>query len=233
MIQSGIVFNLSFLFYQIFIHNRILGILDQIHEKQIAHLWFGLLLAFFILLDLIGFWYKIPAVCQQLRESGKDRTALFIILWILHMVVIFSFLMFIAEALDIKKNENLMFLLMILITIKELIILFLFLMNKPAESKLNKTKEWIGDLCLFIFGIFAYTVTWEYIARQGTHLLANNIVLTLLNVLAASIIFLIFFLPLRTPYILKESILLSNKKNLYLLTGTILFNLIEAMVQIW
>jgi hypothetical protein len=149
---------------------------------------------------------------------------------------------------NIESEHNVFFMFAILLVIiKELIILFLILTffsssieeNKGKNisldtSKNDDLKEWLGNFFIFIFSVISFTVSWDFITYQDSRILDKNVVLTLVNLLAASFLFFIFYLPSKMIFLLEEWALIElnqiEDKNLIY---SYIFPLIIAIWQVW
>lgn len=139
--------------------------------------------------------------------------------WMLHLVLGIILLMWTLESMginieNIKSEHNVFFMFAILLAIiKELIILFLILTFFPSSiedieenrdknisldtSKNDDLKEWLGNFFIFIFSVISFTVSWDFIIYQDSRILDKNVVLTLVNLVAASFLFLSSIFPLK------------------------------------
>ena len=139
--------------------------------------------------------------------------------WMLHLVLGIILLMWTLESMginieNIESEHNVFFMFAILLAIiKELIILFLILTFFPSSiedieenrdknisldtSKNDDLKEWLGNFFIFIFSVISFTVSWDFITYQDSRILDKNVVLTLVNLVADSFLFLSSIFPLK------------------------------------
>jgi len=101
-------------------------------------------------------------------------------------------------------------------------------------SKNDDLKEWLGNFFIFIFSVISFTVRWDFITYQDSRILDKNVVLTLVNLVAASFLFFIFYLPSKMIFLLEEWALIElneiQDKNLIY---SYIFPLIIAIWQVW
>ena len=101
-------------------------------------------------------------------------------------------------------------------------------------SKNDDLKEWLGNFFIFIFSVISFTVSWDFIIYQDSRILDKNVVLTLVNLVAASFLFFIFYLPSKMIFLLEEWALIElneiQDKNLIY---SYIFPLIIAIWQVW
>ncbi len=139
--------------------------------------------------------------------------------WMLHLVLGIILLMWTLESIginieNIESEHNVFFMFAILLAIiKELIILFLILTFFPSSiedieenrdknisldtSNNDDLKEWLGNFFIFIFSVISFTVSWDFIIYQDSRILDKNVVLTLVNLVADSFLFLSSIFPLK------------------------------------
>lgn len=245
----GILFNLLFLIYQNFFQQLVLTRIRNIVELNLKDYALGSILFIIIIIDFTGCALKIPPVIRRLWPHGdsnekggtlppKRFNSFDVIIWALRTVISLSMLMFLAKAFHIDQHENLMFGLMILIVIKELVVFFmLFLTNFSHTDRLHPLRlairELCGDICILIYSFVAYTATIDLIFSRSGQITDHNIALTILNIVAASLLFLLLYLPLRFIYIFEERRELKRTKLIWFTYATIVLNLISAIRAAW
>ena len=245
----GILFNLLFLIYQNLIQQWVLTRIRNIVDLNLKDYALGSILFLLIIIDFTGCTLKIPPVIRRLWPQGdsnensgsltpKRFDAIDFFTWTLRTLISISMFMFLAKAFHIDQNEICMFLLIILIIIKELVILFmLFFINYSNTNNLhpqrNLIKELCGDICILIYSFFAYTVTIDLVFSSSEHISNHNIGLTLLNIVFASLFFLLLYIPLRFIYIFEERRENKGSKLIWITYATILLNLISALRASW
>lgn len=214
----GTVLNVLWVFYILFFSEQVLQLSHlAVSENQPAY---GL--AIILLLTMVAETIALPKKLRntyvklnQLIPDGvpQDNSTLPFLFWILHTLVSLVIVLFALNMCGHDlQNDKYMYIYLPLIfgvVIKELVLLFYFFdftnpKQKDKLPKINRFADILYDLILFVFSCLAYTVTWQNIAYNMAGKSETNSVLLLVNLFASSVIFLMFYLPLRTPYILES-----------------------------
>lgn len=179
--------------------------------------WLGALLALVMILEIYSLPEKLKFVhfaIRERREGDASSVGLFF-LWMFHTVISILVLFHAANAFganvfDREKGSEMpgwLGVLVFLVVIKELYLLFPIWLsdgaNLPAERYARpKRREWFHDLVLVSYACLAYSLTWGIMA--DTPLQREHPVMWVVNTLVASLLFLIFYLPMRIPYQVEE-----------------------------
>lgn len=260
--QQGLIFNLLFVIYQLFLKQPLLQNLKLIHNHLYKNYLLAILFISISILEVLGYSIKLPNVQKRLLKHFIEKKEIVKVggfatfSWMLHLVLGIILLMWTLESMginieNIESEHNVFFMFAILLAIiKELIILFLILTFFPSSiedieenrdknisldtSKNDDLKEWLGNFFIFIFSVISFTVSWDFIIYQDSRILDKNVVLTLVNLVAASFLFFIFYLPSKMIFLLEEWALIElneiEDKNLIY---SYIFPLIIAIWQVW
>ncbi len=176
--------------------------------------WLGIALIVISLLEIYAFPKKMKYVHKAIQDEGKTIKSGFT-LWMFHAVISIIILFMTTEAfgyeiVDENVEENMpwwMAILIMAVVLKELYLLFTIIGIDPNENldayqRPNK-KEWIMDIILVLYACLAYTVTWQTIT-QNMNMEKQNRIMYILNLFLSTLMFLIFYLPIRIPYFLEE-----------------------------
>jgi uncharacterized membrane protein YidH (DUF202 family) len=224
---SGLVFNLlnAFYFYSIApVISKIF--LQDIYNDKHKVVWFGVFIFLLMLLETYAFLKKLDTIHSNYGKS--DIGAGFIFLWMLHWgIAIFTLFLGLSamgynvlQHIDMGNTHWSISLLVFAISIKE-IILLLKLMNIDSEDSIPKKHQksikqnnWIIDIILIMYSWVAYTITWTAVSKIGdTDMHKENLAMYVGNIIIVSFLFLLFYLPIRIPYLLEENALNNTFKD--------------------
>lgn len=205
--------------------------------------WLGIALLLVSLLEIYAFPKKMKYVHRAAIEHGEKMNSGFV-LWMFHAVIsiLITFMIIESFGYDIVAEEGRqeptwwMMLLIFAVVIKELIFLFTIMglhdeTNQLEEYKRPNKKEWILDLILLAYACLAYTATWEAIGGTA-NMEKDNTIMYVVNLFAASIIFLIFYMPIRIPYYLEEMLQLKTTGDILKFVGGISIVWAAAMMSL-
>lgn len=205
--------------------------------------WLGFTLIMISLLEIYAFPKKMKYVHRAVMEQGDEIKSGFF-LWMFHAVIsmIITFTILESFGYNVVAEEGKqdqpwwMMPLIFGVVIKELVLLFTIIGLHESTDKLeaykrpNKT-EWIVDLILLVYACLVYTVTWENIAST-VPMEKHNTPMYIVNLVAASLLFLIFYLPIRIPYYLEEMAQIYTLKDAAKFIFGILVVLISVVVAL-
>jgi hypothetical protein len=128
-----------------------------------------------------------------------------------------------------------MVLVFVAVVAKELFLLFCMIMAGelvPAGryARPNR-KEWLLDVVLVAHACPGCSATWSLIS-MNTPLGSDNPGMFVVNLLLSSLLFLIFYLPLRIPYLLEERARLSGGRDWLVLILSILVVMVPAIARL-
>lgn len=210
--------------------------------------WLGFLIIGISLAEVYAFPAKLRFVRAAAREYGDSIGAGFI-LWMFHAVISIILLFLAAGAFGVEISESSgsempswLSLLIPLIVIKELVFLGFLMWDKndsgesaeperDARYERPKKREWIIDLILLSYACIAYSATWGAIT-MNLSLERENPAMFVVNLFVSSLLFLIFYLPLRIPYWLEEIAQTKTQADWLKLTASILLVLIPTIARL-
>jgi len=242
---EGVIFNALCAFYFVLIAPVVQEIsIHNIKDENSFFPWLGIALLIISLLELYAFPKKMNYVHKAvLDHNGEMGSGM--ILWMFHTVISIIVLFSMLEAFGIEittedgpnRDPHWLALLMpIVVVIKELYLL-MFIMGRDDNNKElvkykrpNK-KEWQLDLILLAYTCLVYTVTWNTITNNMV-MEEHNLPMYIINIIIASILFLVFYMPLRIPYFIEEMALLKTDKDVFKFIASILLVLISAIASL-
>ncbi len=239
---EGWIFNLLagiyFLFFSTMV--RDISITNFKGEEDVFMPWFGFVLIAISILEIYAFPKKMKYVHLAIQERGGNSGSGFL-LWMFHAVISILLVMMALQSFgyDISpENDSTpwwMMLLLFATVIKELFFLFFIWgieenISKKKYKRPNK-KEWILDLILLAYMCIAYSVTWETIT-YNTPMEKDNLVMYILNIVVASMLFLMFYMPLRIPYLLEEMAGIKTTKDVLIFISSILLVLVPVIAAL-
>jgi len=163
------------------------------------------------LLELYAFPKKMAYVKKSIQKTNEDAELGGVILWMFHAVV--SIIMVFAAFKTVEYSQDISFIdnpwmsvIIFAVVIKELYLLFsIFDYEEDAQpKKLPKTPEWKTDVMLTAYTWIAYTTVWLSIIRDAP-MERENPPMFILNLVVASILFLILYLPIQIPYFIEAT----------------------------
>ncbi|NNE92482.1 MAG: hypothetical protein HKN23_12615 [Verrucomicrobiales bacterium] len=213
--------------------------ISNIHEEDTYLPLFGITVLVISLLEIYALPVKLKFVHHAVREHDDSAGSGFY-LWVFHTVIsiILTFSIFQAFGFETTRGEDSelpgwMAGIMVLVVIKELVFLGFIFTSKTAETIPEKyrrpqKREWVADIILTIYACLAFTVTWETIA-SNVDMQRDNPVMFVINLILSSILFLMFYLPLRIPYHIEEMAQLKTRNDWLRWAASLLFVLVPAI----
>ena len=236
--SEGFIFNLLSALYFMFIAPFIGKISNSVLTESSINYGLGIGLIMLSVMEVIVLPKKMKFVNAALKAHSKESSNGIFYLWIFHAIVsvIISMMSLEAFGIDIqdKANNTLFGAIMMIVVLKELYILFMLMDLEGENEKYSRpnNKEIRYDIILLLYSWIAYTVTWENISYNSTSMNKDDLPMYIVNLIAAGIVFLIFYLPIRIPYLVEEIALLKsyNEKlkfytSLLLVLASVLFSL--------
>lgn len=245
---EGFIFNgLCAVYFLLFAPGVVAAADAAMRDPEARVIWLGLLLAAITIGETWAFPVKIRFVLQAIRDQGDSGGRAFY-LWMFHTVISIVLLLLIAGSFGVKIGEaedagmpEWLGGLVLITVIKELVLLgFLFLgggSDGEAISEGNpkyvrpRVREWVADAILVVYACVAYSATWGAITR-GMSLEPENPPMFVLNLFVSSLLFLIFYLPLRIPYWIEEMAQVRTRGDALRLVGSILVVLVPAIAML-
>ncbi len=203
--MRSIAFDVLFCLYIILVEPLILpelkNYINQAYTYKRPSYWIAFVIIAALICEVPGLYLKFKAIGDKMLKAGLGKPGQGIVLkwgfiiYLLHTAValIIAMSAFRAFGLTFHENENLFALLFILYLIREGIITYLIFSARIPEGPRPHAliKNTLGETCLFIFGVIAFTATWRINPVIITELSSE----TILAIFFASILFLMFYLP--------------------------------------
>lgn len=179
--------------------------------------WLGILLIAAMTLETVSLPEKMRFARRSVadRQEGDASSAGLFFLWMFHCVIAILVLFHAAAqfGVDLAAKEGdpqppaWVLLFIPLVVIKELYLLTSIWLGKAPEASAARysrpsPREWFHDLVLIIYACIASSVTWGLVS--GRPLDPSDPVKMIVNGVAATLVFLIFYLPMRIPYWYEE-----------------------------
>lgn len=212
-----------------------------VKDEEMFIPWLGVCLLFVSLFEIYAFPKKMKYVHRAAIEHGEEVKSGFF-LWMFHAVLSILIMFTIVESFGHNaiagegenKASGWLTILIFIVVIKELFLLFTVFGLHAEDDKLEEykrpnNKEWMLDLILLVYACLAYTVTWEAMA-EGMEMEKHNTMMYVFNLLAAGMMFLMFYMPLRIPYYIEEMQQLKGGKDILKFIFGILIVLISVLV---
>lgn len=176
-----------------------------------ASLGLGLTAITVILLDLYGFRSKLKEIKQEhTAEVLKKKLKMtpLLLLWFGHFSVNMLFTNFAVQLFSNINdiNPSLVGFIGFLVIIKELVLLHLIFDLKKDKKKTeeNKKDSILADFAIAISSSFGYITIVENLSIRAIS--PSNLEEWSFQIAAALGLFLLFFIPLRLPYLIKEKL---------------------------
>ncbi len=220
--------------------------ISNIREEGTIYVWFGILVIAISLLEIYALPQKLRFVFKAMEaKESRPGPGWAFGLWLFHTVIsiLLLFSVFAAFGYDISDEEaagsmpGWMVLLIVATVIKELVFLFIMIDGGSEESKLPERysrpngREWIADAILTVYACLAYTVTWETFT-SNLSLEPGNPVMFVVNLGVSSLLFLMFYLPLRIPYQLEEMERIETSRDWLRWGAEVLAALVPALIAV-
>lgn len=242
---EGFVFNIVCAVYFLFFAEHIVEAADAAmrdHEARIP--WLGVLLTCVCLAEVWAFPVKMRFINEAIRDNGDSAGRAFY-LWMFHTVisVVLIFMIFGCFGVKITKGaaENLPWWMQIafpVVVAKELVFLGFMWISPGEKSAPNpkysrpKLREWFADAVLVVYACIAYSATWGAITK-GMGIDRSHPASLILDVFLCSILFLIFYLPLRIPYWVEEMAQVNSRRDAARLVGSVLVVLVPVLISLY
>lgn len=205
--------------------------------------WLGILLITISLLEIYAFPTKMRFVREAAGEQG-DQPGNGFWLWMFHCVISVILLFLIAGSFGVRiegedsEMPGWLGALIPVVVIKELIFLgFVFSMKEKKEDRKPDPryrrpsgKEWLVDLILVCYACIVWSATWGAIT-EGMSMEREDPVMFVVNLFVSSLLFLIFYLPLRIPYWLEEMAQVKTAADAWKLAASVLIVLVPVIAM--
>ncbi len=243
---EGGLFNVLCAIYFITLGPRVVEAADHaIRVPGSKVIWLGILIIGISAAEI----YAFPAKLRYVREAARgfgDTIGAGFLLWMFHAVISIILIFLSASAFGVTISDSSeagmpwwLSLLIPVVVIKELVFLGFLMWDKedtaapsadPRYRRPNR-REWLLDLILLGYACVAYSATWGMITNNLS-MERENPVMFIVNLFVSSLLFLIFYLPLRIPYWLEEIAQTKTRSDRIKLIASILLVLIPAIARL-
>ncbi len=237
---EGLIFNGVCILYFIFLSPKIAKVASSaMRDPDARPIWLGIILIVITLLEIYALPVKMRFVRWAIRKHG-DKGNSGMVLWMFHAVLSIIILFTIAGSFGLKIGSGegetdipwWMSLLLVATVIKELAFL-MFMLGSGDDLPKGKyerpsVKERLIDLVLVIYACLGYTVIWGSITI-GLSMERQNTPMYIINLFVAGLLFLVFYLPLRIPYLIEERAQIKSGSDELRFCGSILAVMIPAI----
>lgn len=243
--HEGLVFNLLCGAYFLLVSPHVVEVarrgMEPAANRSGPALWLGVLLLLASLLEVRALPEKLRFVHFAIRDRkpGDGGSIALFFLWMFHAVISVLVVVLAAREFgaDVDTRDGTpdfpMWLsaLMPVVVIKELYLLITIWgpgRELPASRYARpRSAERFHDAVLIAYACLAYSVTWGMVSENA--LGGSNPMETAVNTLAASLLFLMFYLPMRIPYLLEEWSFLETRADRLRFAASLLTAMIPAV----
>jgi len=196
-------------------------------DPDASPVWLGVVLIVLNLLEVYAFPVKVQTVRQVIRDQGGKAKgsggAIFVRMFhaVLSVIVVFTA----AGAFGLKIGEGegetmelpwWMSLIIVTTVIKELAFLMCILgvseEDGGKKSTRSMAKERFVDFILLAYSCIGFTAVWGAITTD-MEMQRQVPVMYVINLILACLMFLIFYLPFRIPYLMEERALIKGTRD--------------------
>lgn len=244
-LREGFVFNGICGVYFLFLAPHVVALVrrdaEPVANETGPAVWLGVLLLAATLLEIRSLPEKLRFVRAALgdRNPGDGGSVALFFLWMFHAAI--SCLVVVLAAREFGADVNVhdgtpdfpnwLSFLMPVVVIKELyLLLSIWSSGKPSSEHRYirpNASEFFHDVVLVSYACLAYSATWGLVA--GDSLGGDNGFEVALNACIAGILFLIFYLPMRIPYLLEEGAMIRTRGDRLRFVGSLLMAMIPAI----
>ena len=238
-----VLYDVLFSIFVIFIEPRILPGMKAMTANPYNNpepvIWLGILIVAALAAEPFGVYLKFKSIGSRMLENKSAKPGDHInvkwgmLICFMHAavavpVMIFGFMAF---GFSMYNNEK-MFVLFIycVLTREGFIFYFANFMRVPQSTVPGaEFKNIIADLCLFFYGVIAYTATWRVIPESDMTVTAESYWVMGLLLLVTSILFLMFYVSSNMASIFEGFIYARTKKQVYLRYCSLLIVVISVL----
>ncbi len=194
--------------------------------------WVGILILTALAAEVPGVYFKFRAIGSRMLKEGRGKPGDYIslkwgmLLSFLHAAIAVSMMIhgFMAFGLGMHQNENLFGLFFLLALTREGVLFYFFNFSKvPGEEMPGvKYKSIIADMCLFFYGIMAYTATWRVIPESTRTLTADSWAVFALLLFFSAVLFLMFYVSSNMATVFESFLSAHTRRQLLYRFGSLL-----------
>jgi hypothetical protein len=235
----GIAFDVLFCLYIFFLEPLLLPELrlyvNQPYTYKRHAYWIAFILIVALVCGVPGIYLKFKAIGEKMLKAGLGKPGQGIwlkwgfIIYLLHTAVglIVAISAFRACGLTIHENENLFRLLFITyLTLEGFITYFIFSAKIPEMPRPHALiKNILGEICLFIYGVIAFTVTW----RINPIIITDFSLGSVLAIFFASVLFLMFYLPCNLATVYDNFLTATTRRQVFYRIASLILVVMAAL----
>lgn len=211
----SILYGLVFIGYLLFIHPLLLNGLGDARESGQPNFWLGLLIVIFLLFEVIGIRIRWPVAEERIQRwpSGSFLGMMAVGLTVLNHVGLAFFVWFNSlPTFGLSLTDDAGFLIgaitfftLMLVIVKEGLVLESFGDGKKKRAPLDldeplvKMREMVGDFFLLVFGMAAFTLSWDVLVMT-----MPPAEVKWQGFIFGAFLFMMFYLPARLVFFAEE-----------------------------
>ncbi len=200
--------------------------------------WIAFILIGALLCEVPGIYLKFKSIGEKMLKKGLGKPGGRIwlkggfVIYLFHTAVflLVAVSAFRALGLTLHENENLFRLLFIAyLVIEGFITYFIFSAKIPAQPRPHAIiLNILGEICLFFFGVVAFTVTWRI----------NPIIITdfspgsIATLIVGSVLFLMFYLPCNLATVYDNFLTATSRRQVFYRIASLVLVVLAAMYPI-
>lgn len=230
----GILYSGIFIYYILRIQPPLLARIIRAHESGVADPWLGICILSVNLLELAGFILKSPSFSERIRRwPSKNFWGDLIVSGaaFVHMGMTFFMLILTVPLFGVTLNDlgfcagMIFFVIFVMLLMKDGVVIVNFIQKWPPGDYLDlddaraQMSEVLGEILLLIFGMTAFTFTWDQLLVTIPPITAEHYIDGLLG---AALMFFLFYPPCRLVFIAEEWLIQQSR-----------FNRVAAVLSFW
>lgn len=238
-----ILYDILFSAFALFVEPRILPEMRNMAANPYNNpepvIWLGLLIVAALAAEPFGVYLKFKAIGSTMLEnkSAKPGEPINVkwgmLICFMHAAIAVSVMIFgfMAFGFSMYNNEKMFVLFIYCVLTREGFIFYFTNFMRVPQSPVPgaEFKNIIADLCLFFYGVIAYTATWRVIPESDMTVTAESYWVMGLLLLVTSILFLMFYVSSNMASIFEGFIYARTKKQVYLRYCSLLIVVISVL----
>ncbi len=238
-----IIYDILFSAFALFIEPRILPEMKTMAANPYNNpepvIWLGILIVAALAAEPFGVYLKFKVIGSRLlvnkgAEPGEYiRVKWGMLICFLHAAVAVSVMVFgfMAFGFSMYNNEKMFVLFFYGVLTREGFIFYFANFMRVPQMPVRSAgfRNIIADLCLFFYGVIAYTATWRVIPESDMVLTADSYPVLGLLLLVTAVLFLMFYVSANMASIFEGFIYARTKKQVYLRYCSILVVVVSVL----
>jgi len=237
----SIAFDVLFCLYIFFLEPLLLpelrNYVNQPYTYKRHTYWIAFILIVALLCEVPGIYLKFKSIGEKMLKMGLGKPGGRIwlkggfVIYLFHAAVflLVAISAFRALGLTMHENENLFRLLFIFYLAAEGVITYFIFSAKIPEGPRPHAliMSILGELCLFIFGTIAFTVTWRLMPLGIMK--ASGVIEIVLTLFFSSILFLMFYLPCNLATVYDNFLTATSRRQVFYRTASLVLVVAAAL----